>query len=152
MNHRFRIFVPNNLSIRSPEWIFQNLVQDNHSRVCSIQMYLGDKPFLPTAEDLTPQPVTDFSPQVDEPLAVTQRAKLVAIITNFHLIDGQLFVDMEELEGTDLSSPNWEAKVEYVPRANNPRDCVCAIRLVCLGGDTLYTLAPEMLELIDHAA
>jgi hypothetical protein len=153
MKKRFKLHVPAPLSIKSPEWVFDELVKDKHIHLCKVAMYIGDEPFLPSEADLTPTPVDLDAPvpQMDRTQVMTPRFVVVAKITAFTLEEGQLYADVETVEGFSVESPNWEAVVSYTPKANNPMDCATHVVLKNIGGDDLFALSDAMLGVADVA-
>lgn len=153
MKKRFQLHVPAPLSIKTPEWVFDELVKDKHIHLCKVAMYVGDEPFAPSAADLTPQAVdlNEPVPQMDRTQVMKPRFAVVGKITNFTLEDGQLYADVETVEGFSVESPNWEAVVSYTPKAHNPRDCATHVVLKNIGGDDLFALSDAMIEVADVA-
>lgn len=150
MKKRFPVYIPNYLSIKSPQWIFDEMVKGNHIHLCKIGLYLGDEPFLSSAEDLEPKAV-DLDTPVPSTSALSHRLRVVAEIKDFALEGDKIYIDVETIEGFSVESPNWEAACNYTPLGADPGNYRMHIVLKNIGGDDLYALSPTMIEVADVA-
>lgn len=145
---RMQVEVPMFFRIAAPEQWLADVVKDNWVGLYYLPMWLGNDPFVPKAEDLTPQ-APDMNNVPVSGLTMRVSPAKVGHITRFFLEEDRLFVEGEITDSRiDFSNPNWGCKLWSTPRFNNPRDHVTHVRFELLGGalGDVHGLDPEIME------
>lgn len=110
--------------------IVEDLTKDGWTDLYIFPLFLGDERYKPVAEDLHPQCIDLFVTPCVEQKPLRPTPVRVGKVNRFYLEDGKACMEFEiDSDEVDFDNPNWEARVEFTPRLNKPRDCVTRVQL-----------------------
>ena len=125
------IYIPPFFSYTTTEQVVADLTDDGWTELYIFPLFLGSERYKPNPEELRiPERINLDVVPCEEQKPLRPMPLRVGKVSRFYVEDGKAYMEFDiDSDEVDMDDPNWEARVEYTPRLNKPRDCVTRIQL-----------------------